>query len=183
MPWNGKTKISIAGDAAFCLNLRIPEYCEGFSLRLNGENTAFTEKDGYARVNRKVTQGDVLEICFDLPVRLLAANPRVDEDCGRLAVQRGPLIYCAEQTDNFPLLGDFRIDPSEPATASHSDLFGGIVTLTVSGKKTADGAWNEDTLYRPYDFGKSEQKVKLHMIPYCLWNNRGEGEMLVWLRY
>lgn len=181
MPWEGRAKISCHGSAGIDLRLRIPSYAEDFRLTRGGETITYTVKNGYAVLDRAISDGDVIEVSFQMRAQFIAANPRVAEDCGRVAVVRGPLVYCAEQVDNFRYLDTFRVSSDEPIREEKSDLFGGIVALAVQGSRLDVSAWDEDDLYRPAD-AASEIPCEMKLIPYFLWNNRGEGELLTWLR-
>lgn len=181
MPWEGRAKISCHGSAGIDLRLRIPPYAEDFRLTRGGETITYTVKNGYAVLDRAISDGDVMEVSFQMRAQFIAANPRVAEDCGRVAVVRGPLVYCAEQVDNFRYLDTFRVSPDEPIREEKSNLFGGIVALAVQGSRLDVSAWDEDDLYRPAD-AASEIPCEMKLIPYFLWNNRGEGELLTWIR-
>jgi len=178
MPWEGKAVIKISGEACFELALRVPSYAKNFTLTKNGAAVEFKAENGYAVVEAK--DGDVYEVSFDMDAVVLCANPRVTEDCGKACVIRGPIVYCAEEVDNTDLLQDFILDPFAPIAIDDSDLFGGIKVLTVSGKRTDLSVWDPDTLYQPICATKV-MPASLKLIPYFLWNNRGEGEMTVWM--
>ncbi len=116
-----------------------------------------------------------------MPVELIEANPAVREDIGKLAVMRGPLVYCLEQTDNGENLHLVRLCAGASfEVREESELLDGIVTVSCEGKKVCSSNW-EDTLYR---FAKEEtlEDIKLRFIPYYTWANRGQGEMCVWVR-
>ncbi|MBR5111698.1 MAG: glycoside hydrolase family 127 protein [Clostridia bacterium] len=176
MPWAGEAEITVSAAEPFEMALRVPGYAKDFRTRINGQAAAPNMENGYAVL--ALRDGDRVEVRFDMPPQVLAANPRVTEDCGRACVVRGPLVYCAEETDNGPLLQDFRLNPAAGIETAQSDLFGGIRTLLVHGTRTADDGDNR--LYRPYG-EVTRTKADLLLIPYYLWNNRGEGEMTVWM--
>ena len=91
---------------------------------------------------------------------------------------RGPVVYCAEEADNGALLQDFRMNPNAPVETESSDLFGGICTIRVQGTRSAV---SEDApLYMPLSQAR-RTSATMTLIPYYLWNNRGEGEMTVWM--
>ena len=177
MPWEGRAEITYQGPAGVSLFLRIPAYAENFCIRRNGEKAEFSVEKGYAHLTP--AEGDCFQVSFDMPAQYVQANPRVTEDCGRAAVCRGPLVYCAEEADNGTLLNDFIADLSQQPRAEREDSFGGIVALTAEGSRSDYGEWPEDTLYRPA--GSARKQASLRLIPYFLWNNRGVGEMLVWM--
>ena len=178
MPWKGEAAITVRAEKPFELALRKPGYAKHFAVTLNGREAACEMARGYAVLT--VKDGDRIEVRFDMEPVVYCANPRVTEDCGKAAIVRGPLVYCAEEIDNGALLQDFRIDTSLPVIAEARDLFGGILGLTVQGERSDDAAWADGALYRPV--GESATTpASLRLIPYFLWNNRGEGEMTVWM--
>jgi len=176
MPWQGKAEISYNGPSGVGLNLRVPEYAENYRIEKGGSQVGFAIHEGYASLAPQ--DGDVFTVTFDMPARYLQANPRVTEDCGKVCVQRGPLVYCAEEVDNGPLLNAFTADLAIPLEVCQSGLFGGIATIKASGSRPDPARW-EDSLYLPADPGRIP--AELTLLPYFLWNNRGEGEMLVWM--
>ncbi len=177
MPWEGSASIRVSGEKPFELALRVPGYAKNLYLRVNGVPASPAIENGYAILPLK--DGDAVEVRFEMPPQVLAANPRVTEDCGKACLVRGPLVYCAEEADNGPLLQDFRLDPSLGVEIQPSDLFGGIDLLRVRGTRTADTG--DERLYLPY--GETERKpAEMTLVPYFLWNNRGEGEMTVWMQ-
>ncbi len=176
MPWEGSARIRVSSSEPFELALRVPGYARDFTVLVNGEAVVARMENGYFLLS--LENGDQVDVRFGMPARVLAANPRVTEDCGKACVVRGPLVYCAEETDNGPLLQDFTLDPLTGIEEESSDLFGGIRLLRVHGTRTADqdDAW----LYKPYD-EILRRPAEMVLFPYFLWNNRGEGEMTVWM--
>lgn len=177
MPWEGDASVTYHGPSGITLYLRVPSYAENFSVKRNGEPLKPEKEKGYVRLTPQ--DGDVFTVHFDMTAQFVQANPRVTEDCGRAAVCRGPLVYCVEQADNGELLHDFTADLSCAPGVSHSDLFGGIVSLEVSGTHSNPDEWPEGVLYRLAPVARIP--ARLTLIPYFLWNNRGVGEMLVWM--
>ncbi len=176
MPWEGKAEIAVSSAQPFELALRVPAYARHFSVRVNGREADPAMENGYAVLSLR--DGDKAEVRFDMPPQILLANPRVTEDCGKACVVRGPLVYCAEETDNGALLQDFRLDPAGGTELLPSDLFGGIRLIRVRGARTVDDG--DTRLYRPYGEVK-RRPADMLLLPYFLWNNRGEGEMTVWM--
>ena len=167
-PENGKMKITCSGN--FTLALRLPAWCRNYTLS-GGKNAALKE-DGFIYVD--VTDGEVIEYTLDMPVRFVQANPKVRQCCGRVAVQRGPVVYCAEGVDNpLPLKGLY-VDPKNGATVIDAPEFG-VSAIELNGYIRPAS----DELYYDYDEAFVEQKIKL--IPYYAYANRGETDMLVWL--
>ena len=125
-----------------------------------------------------VGQGDVVQVSFRMEPEVYCANPRVTEDCAKVCVVCGPVVYCAEEADNGKLLQDFRMDPNAPVKTEASDLFGGIRTIRVQGTRSTVG--EDAPLYMPLSQAR-RTSAEMTLIPYYLWNNRGEGEMTVWM--
>lgn len=191
-PWDGKVEMTINPESTgkFVLKIRIPGWAqneampgelykftdqdkESVKMLINGKVTEILPVDGYAAVSRKWKTGDKVDIEFPMPVRKVIADDRVEEDRGKIAFQRGPLIYCAEGPDNNTgNVLDLVIKKDAAVTAKYDPaLLDGTEVLETSGaqtKRNLDGSI--DIL--------SEEPVKL--VPYALWNNRGAGQMTVW---
>ena len=135
-------------------------------------------ENGYAVMERTWSDGDVIQFYLELKPQVVQANPRVRQDIGKVAVMRGPVVYCAEEADNGKLLQDFRMDPHGAIEVDASELFGGIRVVRVEGTRSA--ADEDAPLYMSVAESKREKAV-MTLIPYYLWNNRGEGEMTVWM--
>ena len=139
--------------------MRIPDWCEAWTLTVNGEALCPAVEKGYAVLDREWKDGDAVSLSLEMPVRIMAADPRVKEDEGCRAVQRGPLVYCLEEVDNPDDFDGLRL--REDATFEETfepDLLRGVVTLsTTAGGRT------------------------LKFIPYYAWDNREAGKMKVWV--
>lgn len=180
LPWSGDGKLTVKKGGTLQFKLRIPGWADGYTVTLNGEKVGGEPVDGYLTVAGTFAPGDEIGFSFGMPTLFVRSNPRVNEDAGLVAVQRGPLVYCAEEIDNGKLLSDLVVDTETEPVVTESELFGGIQEIVLSATRTDLGEWGENTLYRP----KLAKRipVRVRMIPYYLWNNRGEGEMRVWLR-
>jgi DUF1680 family protein len=136
--------------------------------------------DGYARIEREWTDGDRVALILPLALRPQFANPRVRQDVGRVALMRGPLVYCVETTDNGADLNAIILPRDLPAaeTSLLDDLNGAVaIDLDVSREDTAD--WGE-SLYRREPAKRTAATARF--VPYHLWDNRDPGEMLVWVQ-
>ncbi len=183
-PWDGKVAIGIEPErpAEFTLHLRIPAWADGALLSLNGAavDLAGSIRDGYAAITRRWQAGDALALDLPLPAERLYANPKVRQTVGRVALRRGPLIYCVEATDNAAGLERFSLARDAAIEAAEApNLLGGVVTLSASGQAEAPAGW-ADVLYRAEPPVK--ETVRLTAVPYFAWDNRDPGEMLVWVR-
>ncbi|TPL93248.1 glycoside hydrolase family 127 protein [Mesorhizobium sp. B2-3-11] len=183
-PWDGAVEITVEPQApvAFTLHLRVPGWSPSAKLEINGEAVDLEEltSDGYAAIRRNWTKGDRVRLDLEMPIERLYANPEVRQDAGRVALSRGPLIYCVEATDNDTSLHRLTL-PRTAGIEAHDepDLLGGVVTLSATAQADAGDGWR-DGLYRSEPPAKVE--TRLTAIPYFAWDNREPGEMLVWLR-
>lgn len=183
-PWAGQIKITVENkeDSTFALALRIPGWCQSYSLKVNKELQEYSRNQGYAMLERTWKNGDEVLLTLDMPVQLVEANPLVREDLGKVAVTRGPLVYCLEETDNGKnLSGIYLEEDADFAIKEEPELLKGIVTIETQGKKVSQKGWNGETLYRTYQ-GKNYDPCSLKFIPYYAWTNRGIGEMTVWVK-
>lgn len=182
-PWSGDIRIEIDPETPtrFDLRLRIPGWCHGAKVAVSGESVAVDGKtvDGYLTINRTWQKGDVVTLDLPMPPVRLYAHPGVIMDAGRVALKRGPLVYCVEEADN-PGGRVQRLKlprTSELRTSTRADLFDGVVTLSADALAIDEGDWS--TLYRTNP--SREQPATLTALPYYLWANRGQGSMLVWV--
>ncbi len=167
-PENGKIKITASGN--FTLALRLPAWCKNYTLT-GGKNAAL-KADGY--IYLETADGEEIEYELDMPVRFVQANPKVRQCCGRVAVQRGPIVYCAEGVDNpTPLRGLF-VDPTAGGEIKKNEALD-FYEIELDGFVKPPS----DELYFDYDEALVPQKIKL--IPYYAYANRGETDMIVWL--
>ncbi|MHB9295711.1 glycoside hydrolase family 127 protein [Pillotina sp. SPG140] len=181
-PWGGQIDISLnllEEKTAFTYGLRIPGWCTSFSLTLNGGDASYIMQDGYALLNREWSAGDRITLVFDMPVFLSETNPHVRDNRGKVAVSRGPVVYCLEEKDNARELFKLHAGNCGPFKVEYrEDFLGGLCTISFIGKKECD--WKEDALYRNLGESVLEDK-ELTLIPYYAWANRGPGEMRVWI--
>ena len=184
-PWNGRVRITVeaCGKKEFTLKLRIPGWAKGVSVRINNSPADFSPSpESYFEVKRVWQAGDFVDLDLPMPVRLMEANPLVEEDLNQVAIQRGPVVYCLESAD-LPTgvkISDVLI-PSDLKLIARYDqrLLDGIVVLEGKALLCPRENWN-GKLYR--EFQPSELKpVNVKFIPYSVWQNRGPSEMSVWL--
>ena len=189
-PWKGDIKIRVAqGNLPFTMNIRIPGWVRGevlpsdlyhyadnqdlqYNVTVNGEAVEGELNKGYLQIDRDWKKNDIVEVHFDMQPRVVRANAQVTADRGRVAVERGPVVYCAEWPDN-----DFNVHNvllnKQPSfqVVEKPDLLCGINKITTPAQ-----------LLSYDDAGKLAVKdVTLTLIPYYAWAHRGEGDMEVWL--
>ncbi|MVN90050.1 aceric acid hydrolase [Mucilaginibacter aquatilis] len=183
-PWDGKVSIMLeqAPKNAYSVFLRIPGWCKGASLSINGQavNTPLVTGE-YAEVNRKWKAGDKIELNLPMPVQLLESNPLVEETRNQVAVKRGPVVYCLESADlakgqkvfNVAIPVKNNLKP-ELIKIENSP----IMSLTGQADLLNENSW-KNTLYR--EIGTNSSKVNVRLIPYYAWGNRGHVDMATWL--
>jgi DUF1680 family protein len=176
-PWEGKVRIAVKPEqaATFTISLRIPDWCEGASIEVNGQAVRTTTTHGFAAISRPWQPGDTITLDLPMPVRQVAAAPQVKDNIGRLALMRGPIVYCLEDCDN-PCAVDQAAIASGAAFETHfqPDLLDGVVTLAARGKV-------QRIVEKDNALGFSERAVDLTAIPYYAWDNREPGNMVVWV--
>jgi DUF1680 family protein len=187
-PWNGDIKVTVDPDhsADFTVYLRWPAWAASADVQVNGQplQTNGSKRGSYIRISRTWNRGDFVTLSFPMPLIPMVANPRVADDYGRAAMQRGPLVYALEQIDqNGASLGDIFVRPSGPATTDvRRDLLGGVTTLKVSGQ-AAEKSLGEEPLYQPLTSAaaRARRPIVLTFIPYYTIGNREPTPMEVWV--
>ena len=187
MPWHGHVYVSVHCDEAVngTLAFRIPNWAQDAVITCGDKAPVY--KDGYACITGEWHDGDMITLHLPMQVRMLAANPAVRADVDKVAFRRGPVTFCAEQADNGDNLHLLRVDTRyigdhgegiewefDETTFGHE-----TVKLHVPAKRLLPP--ESDSLYTIWQPPK-EETAKIHLVPYYAWANRGEGEMLVWLR-
>ncbi|MBI3957207.1 MAG: glycoside hydrolase family 127 protein [Chloroflexi bacterium] len=188
-PWDGEVRIELTPETAraFAVHLRIPGWCQQWQIRINGASVdADAPVNGYVTVERTWQPGDVVELSLGMSVQIVWAHPAVRQMQGRLAVQRGPIVYCVEGVDQPGVenLDRIALDPEQVRNFSvehRADLLGGVTLLRGTGILVADDDWDSATLYRR-DRPSATGSIPVTAVPYCVWDNRAAGEMRVWFR-
>jgi DUF1680 family protein len=176
-PWDGEIKLTVKkAKKLSTIILHKPDWCDKYSVKVNGEKANLT-------ITRKWKKDDVIELDLPMKARLVEANPLVEEAKNQVAVMRGPIVYCLEGQDiaNGVRINDIAI----PVDAHFTE-----VPITIAGTKmlaletdallTGQDAWDNNTLYRELR-PAGKQKVKIRLIPYYAWDNRGIDDMSLWL--
>ena len=181
-PWSGEVRIAIDPEApaAFDLTLRIPGWAKGATAAVNGERVALAPANGYATIRRVWRKGDAVTLSLEMPAERLYAHPNVRMDVGRAALRRGPLIYCVEEADNpGGPVQTLALPRSAPIDAEwRADLFDGAMTLKAPAKRLVPGKAG-GALYSTEP--PAVRDAALVALPYCLWANRAQGSMQVWI--
>ncbi len=183
-PWDGIASFSfkMQQPVSFTLALRLPGWCRKAKLIVNGEPIDHSSmlRNGYVYIQREWTATDTIEWHMQMDVQILYAHPELRANAGRIALQRGPLVYCIEETDNGDQLASLAITTEAPLEAHYDpNLLGGCTV--IKGQAIREQNTDADSsLYRLQPPARVEQSFTA--VPYFLWGNRGEGEMSVWLR-
>lgn len=184
-PWEGAVHLEVrASDpVAFTLAVRVPGWCRAFKLTVNGAAVDAVLVDGYARLTRRWTPGDVIDLDLDMPIERMRAHPEIRQAAGQIALQRGPVVYAVEEIDNGPRLANLVLPASARLTAGRDPaLLGGLGVLTGEALRIEPTAW-PGGIYQPETQLKTAARTQpLKAIPYAFWANREPGEMRVWLR-
>jgi len=185
-PWDGQVKITVSPEKAssFALRLRIPGWVQNqpvpgdlysyisakvspYLVTVNGEKVLFKEENGYAVISREWKQGDEVNYSLPMNIHRVEANQQVVENAQKVAIERGPIVYCLEGKDNGPELMKLALADTAKLSATFApETLSGVVT--ISGEATVSG-------------NKAVKSQKITAIPYFVWDNRGINEMKVWL--
>ncbi len=186
-PWSGQVEVRVTkAEAPFSIFLRIPGWCSSASVSVNGESSRQEPVPcSYLELKRNWQVGDVVQLDLDMAPLLMESDPRVPENRGSAAIQRGPLVYCLEAPDNPGVdLFEARLDPAQAMRCTHrSGLLGGVTVIEGAGivpTQTEEAG----SLYQPVGSRASvaTRPVNLTAIPYYAWANRGPAQMTVWVR-
>ena len=187
-PWDGLVEMTVtpAVPTDFVFYVRIPGWADYAEVAVNGKALSGVIPGQYLPVHRRWSPGDVVQLKIEVLPQVIEANPRVSDDTGRVAIQRGPLIYCLEEIDQpgGTSLSDVAVNPGRrPAEEFQpefrGDLLGGMVVLHHTGAVYERGA-SEKILYSRYSGETKTRKVPLTFIPYYAWANRQASSMQVW---
>ena len=181
-PWSGDIAIAIdpEGTKDFTLALRIPAWANDATARVNGANVPLQTERGYLKLTRTWAKGDKVELSLPMPAERIYAHPDVRQDQGRVALRRGPLVYCVEQQDVAGPVARMRLPVGVTLSSEwRGDLLGGVSVVKADAKLADVAVWGP-SLYRTT--AASETPSPLTAVPYYIWCNRGPNPMQVWLR-
>jgi DUF1680 family protein len=180
-PWDGTIQLEIVSDKPIELGvyLRIPGWCQSARLTQSGRDIPFEMHKGYARIKRMWQQDEKLELHLAMPAERVYPHPTIREDVGKVALRRGPLVYCLENADNSVPLHQISVPMSAAFKEHASDILNGITTLSADVLALVTDDWGE-TLYRSTP--PVSRHYTLTAVPYYAWGQREAGEMLIWLR-
>lgn len=187
-PWGDFAEIAVGTNTDYVdgiIAVRIPAWCENATVFVNGEE--FTDKPdkGYVYIKRAWRGGDRITVNIPMDIRFMKSNTNVRANAGKVAVTRGPLVYCAEEGDNSANIAALSIIPGGSCEyCFDKELLGGVGVILAEGTRDVD---NNPWLYHEVKLGNGESSekssdIKIKLIPYFAWGNRGENEMSVWIR-
>ena len=165
-PATEEIKINIKNGNKKYIALRIPAWCKDFEI-----NKAYTLKNGYAYI--EISENDEINLTLSMPVKFISANKKVHDCAGRVAVMRGPVVYCLEGVDNGKDLNSIRIDIKEKGEPAEREFL--VPNITIKGYKEPES----ESLY--FEASEDYIEAELKFIPYFAYENRGETDMLIWI--
>ena len=179
-PYENVCRVSVSNvpEDGIKIAIRKPDYASDYQVAVDGRKAEIEVLKGYVYLELK--EDSDIQIFFEAPARFVRANPLVRADSGKIALMRGPLVYCVEESDNGTNLSALYVDAKTDIREEKSELFGGSILLHFHGKRIVDTEWKEDELYAEHPIRWEE--TELTAVPYAYWNNRGMGEMSVWIK-
>jgi DUF1680 family protein len=180
-PWDGRVKFTVqpSSAATWTLALRIPGWCRQAEVKVNGKVMDTVARKGFAHLKREWQKGDTVKLTLAMPVEQVRVNPRTRQVTGKVALQRGPIVYCLEEVDNGANLTNVYLKEKTAFRVRKGPAeIGGVPVLTATAWAEDLDGW-KDTLYAPHR--SKMRKRPIMAIPYFLWANRDPGEMNVFL--
>lgn len=182
-PWDGAVKLTLTGlkgKKQLKLLLRVPAWCDGMKVAVNGGEVQAEMHNGYLAIDRVWSKGDVVNVDMPMETKIMEANPLVEESRGQVAVQRGPIIYCLESNDlqGVPI-DDIALPVNAVFNVVETTIGGSrMMALETTAVRRSGASW-KGTLYR--EAGRQKAEIGIRLIPYYAWGNRGKSEMTVWM--
>ncbi|POP47939.1 hypothetical protein CHU32_02030 [Superficieibacter electus] len=183
-PWDERVDITFTHPqpVEHTLALRLPAWCDNPQILINGEAAVGKRRKGYLHLHRQWQQGDCITLLLPMTIRRVYANPLVRHGAGKVAIQRGPLVYCLEEADNGTQLHNLSLpEKSVFREIEGTGVLKGKVLLQTEGKRVATPSDDQPL----YHFDRQQtviEKQTLTFIPWFSWANRGEGEMRIWIQ-
>ena len=185
-PWDGQIQLKVnKGHGKFAIKFRIPSWLKqsptnnhlykyvdaapAYTILVNGVAAGSADETGYVTIYRSWKKGDVVELSFPMNVRRIVANDNAEDDRGKVALERGPVVFCLEGNDQADgkVFNKYILNASEIIAAYDANLLNGVVTLSGDAKEVQPDGTIKD--------------VKFRAIPYSTWNNRGPQQMEIWV--
>lgn len=180
VPYEGEVEFDVSQiNENLKLNLRVPKWSSNITVSINSEIVNVPIEDGY--INLEIESDSTIKLIFDIPVIEWSAHPLVKENKGKVAIQRGPFVYCIEEEDNGSNLELYDITETPIPRTVKDNVLGKYILLEAKAERVKiDEGW-EGVLYKENSGKKDIESTTIKFIPYHLWANRSVGEMLVWL--
>lgn len=183
-PWDEKISIKIQSkeETEFTMALRVPGWCPEARVKVNDEiiNAEEIILNGYIMLNRVWKDSDEIQLILKMPVLRMKANPFVRADIGKVAIQRGPLVYCLEEEDNGSSLHEIYLPrEAELKVDFERETLGGVKVIKASALRVLNDEW--DTKLYSAEIEEKYSPADIKFIPYYAWANRSIGEMSVWI--
>ncbi|MHA7967628.1 glycoside hydrolase family 127 protein [Paenibacillus sp. CAU 1782] len=168
------------------LALRLPEWTDHTAVTVNGKphpESDWQVRGGYLEINSVWSPGDKVELAFSMPVRRMKGHPAIRHTAAKVALQRGPFVYCLEEADNGPQLHRLVLPrDSEPTVSQGAGVLEGLPLIKASALRAGSAGWAREELYcDERESGWTQETEEVTFIPYFAWANRGSGEMRVWI--
>jgi DUF1680 family protein len=189
-PWDGDVQLTVtpAKTTDFALHVRVPGWVSGGKVSVNGNALGGLKSGEYLTIQRQWTPGDTVSLSFPMPPEAVSSNPRLADNTGRVAVERGPVVYCMEQLDQPPgvALSDVSVNLTQKPifqAEQKSDLLDGVTALHHNGEAYEVSSTEEPLYPLASSVAQKTRPEKLTLIPYYAWANRAATAMQVWVPY
>lgn len=174
-PWEGKVVYTIHDGGSFMLAIHVPHHAKELRISVNEAAADGVLQDGYDRLHRTWAAGDQVTVQFDMPARRIYAHHHVRDAAGKVALARGPLVYCVEDADHDAALSALVLPEYAEILSVQSDVLDGMMELRAQGATQLDPM-------NLYSADKQNLPQDIRCVPYFAWGNRTLGNMLVWIR-
>ena len=188
-PWEGEVHLAVAPEhpSEFVVYVRVPGWSKQSTVKVNGQPVSGVTPGQYLAIRRRWSGSDTIDLTFDMTPHAIKANPAVMEDTGKVAFQRGPIVYCMETLDQKGTtesvnLADFAVQIEGNTTANwNAELLDGVVVLEHPGSiaQTEKGS----LYFSATEKGQPATPTSIRLIPYYAWANRSPAGMQVWIPY
>lgn len=181
-PWDGSVKIGVTPEHATRLQmrLRLPEWCESYTIHVNGHPVSFDMVKGYAVIEREWSKGDTIQLNLSMPVNLVEAHPNVTTHADKVAIQRGPMLYCLESMDNEKfVIRRGQVQYTRESSDAQKGVQRKLPSIPEFEVEEIEDFFDGAVIVYAKDIDGDE----ITAIPYPYWNNRARGAMSIWLQY
>ncbi|MCX7845455.1 MAG: glycoside hydrolase family 127 protein, partial [Dictyoglomaceae bacterium] len=181
-PWDGLVEFHVNTEGEYSIFLRIPDWCKRYYLSINNEEISANIINGYAKIERTWKKGDILKLNLSMEPEFIVSNPKIINNIGRVAIKRGPIVYCLEQVDNSFNICDLEVFTNFPLNFSFEPLLGGVVVVRGKGGVIESNTWRKNLYNSLKEINSKRREVEFIAIPYFAWANREPGPMQIWIR-